>query len=108
MDAVAGVLCILLSWNGPETFRCWPPNDTARYDYAVLDIQTDWPAWLEVTGARFWSHGKFPCPLCMINQEQLCQPHAEGVTIASSMPHELFTHDMYETALRESTKLKVA
>ena len=26
VDAVAGVLCIRLSWNGPETFRCWPPK----------------------------------------------------------------------------------
>ena len=77
-------------------------RDTVRY--AVLDIQTDWPAWLEVTGARFWSHGRFPCPLCMINQEELCQPHAEEVTIAS-MPHELFTHDTYEATLRESTKV---
>ena len=26
VDAVAGVPCIRLSWNGPETFRCWPPK----------------------------------------------------------------------------------
>ena len=77
-------------------------RDTVRY--AVLDIQTDWPAWLEVSGTRFWSHGKYPCPLCMINQEELCEPHAEGVTVAS-MPHKLFTHDMYEASLRESTKV---
>ena len=40
----------------------------------------------------------------MINKEELCEPHAEGVTIAS-MPHKLFTHDMYEASLRESTKV---
>ncbi|CAE6971965.1 unnamed protein product [Symbiodinium sp. CCMP2592] len=90
----------LLEWT--RDLQKLAARDTVRY--AVLDIQTDWPAWLEVVGARFWSHGKFPCPLCMINQEQLCQPHAEGVTVVS-MPYELFTHDTYEVTLREFTKV---
>ena len=70
--------------------------------YAVLDIQSDWPAFLEVSGSRYWSHGT-PCPLCQISQRDLVTDHADRVTL-DSMPHEPYAPEMYDDDVRQFTK----
>ena len=39
--------------------------------YCVLDIQYDWPAYLEIIGGRFWNHNSRPCALCRISQDDM-------------------------------------
>ena len=58
--------------------------------YAVLDIQGDWPAFLQVFGLRYWSHYTHPCPLCRINQAQLQELDLNNTTV-DSMPFEQYT-----------------
>ena len=63
--------------------------------YAVLDIQGDWPAFLQVFGLRYWSHKTHPCPLCRITQDELSEPNLGDITL-DSMPYEAYTSDDYD------------
>ena len=58
---------LLLAW--VEDLKAMESGSKIRV--AVLDIQGDWPAFLQVFGLRYWSHNDHPCPLCRINQTQL-------------------------------------
>ncbi|CAK9051241.1 Uncharacterized protein SCF082_LOCUS28143 [Durusdinium trenchii] len=58
--------------------------------FAVLDIQGDWPAFLQVFGLRYWSHKTHPCPLRTINQEELGRLRLGEMTV-DSMPYPFYT-----------------
>ena len=69
--------------------------------YAVLDIQGDWPAFLQVFGLRYWSHNTHPCPLCRIDQNQLQELTLNHTTV-DSMPFEQYTTSDYLQDLDQS------
>ena len=60
----------------------------------VLDMQCDWPAWLEVSGGRFWSHNSHPCPLCYINQAALTGDDVSETTL-DALPYQPYHHVNY-------------
>ena len=72
--------------------------------YMVLDVQCDWPAWLEVVGSRYWSHGKHPCPLCCVNQEQLSEMSLDNITL-DSMPFQAYQVPDYDADIARFTKV---
>ena len=71
--------------------------------YFVMDIQSDWPAYLEVGGGRYWRHNQHPCPLCLINQEQLYQDDADRITL-DHMPYEPYTFNAYSQDVLRFTR----
>ena len=68
---------------------------------AVLDIQGDWPAFLQVFGLRYWSHNTHPCPLCRINQKEMGELNLNAVTL-DSMPFAEYTTNDYLKDVDES------
>ena len=60
----------------------------------VLDIQCDWPAFLEVSGGRFWSHKTHPCPLCYVTQENLNGDELSQTTL-DACPHAAYDQSGY-------------
>lgn len=67
--------------------------------YAVVDIQGDWPAFLQVFGLRYWSHNLHPCPLCRIDQKQLKELHLDSWTL-DSMPFDSYGTNDYKNDVR--------
>ena len=71
------------------------------YCIAVGDITADWPAWLFMTGFRYWNHAMHPCPKCdvkLINMLRL-----EDLSTHSD-PWNPFTHEEYEALIAANTK----
>ena len=79
---------LLLAWS--DDLQRLQHGDVA---YAVLDIQGDWPAFLQVFGLRYWSHKVHPCPLCRINQNEIQQTCIEAATLDSLPFHAYYTTD---------------
>lgn len=71
---------------------------------AVLDIQGDWPAFLQVFGLRYWSHNVHPCPLCRINQAQIQELNLNDITL-DSMPFANYSTDDYLQDVSQSMKV---
>ena len=71
--------------------------------YAVLDIQGDWPAFLQVFGLRYWSHRVHPCPLCRIDQAHIQQLHIVESTL-DSLPFQAYGTKDYEADLQQAVK----
>ncbi|CAE7583635.1 unnamed protein product [Symbiodinium microadriaticum] len=71
---------------------------------AVLDIQCDWPAYLEITGGRFWNHTDHPCPLCRISQAEMNPETVPGITL-DDLGHELYTVEDYNNDIDKFTKV---
>ena len=71
---------------------------------AVLDITCDWPAYLEITGLRFWNHADHPCCLCRLKLDEL---NADKLTEATldNLPHELYSMTDYWNDIGEYTKV---
>jgi hypothetical protein len=65
----------------------------------VIDIQSDWPAYVEVAGFRTWSHNKYPCCCCNVPKMQLA--NLSGVTIFQG-PWLEYTEDMYRDELQRN------
>lgn len=74
---------------------------------AVLDIQCDWPAYLEITGGRFWNHTDHPCPLCRISQAEMNPETVPGITL-DDLGHELYTVEDYNNDIDKFTKVTKA
>lgn len=72
--------------------------------YAVLDVQGDWPALLQVFGLRYWSHNVHPCPLCRVTQVQFGELHIHDVTL-DSLPFEPYTTNDYTNDMARSIKV---
>ena len=68
--------------------------------FAVLDIQGDWPAFLQVFGLRYWSHKVHPCPLCRVTQEEIGELRLNDITV-DSMPYESYGTNEYNRDLSE-------
>lgn len=71
---------------------------------AILDIQGDWPAFLQVFGLRYWSHKNHPCPLCRINQSEMQALNLADVTL-DTMPFTAYTSSDYLEDIRKNTKV---
>ena len=76
----------------------------SRIRVAVLDIQGDWPAFLQVFGLRYWFHNDHPCPLCRVNQVRLGEDSLNETTL-DSLPFEDYTTDDYNKDVQESVKV---
>ena len=90
---------LLLEW--VEDLKRLEHGDKVRY--AVLDIQGDWPAFLQVFGLRYWNHKTHPCPLCRINQEQLSEANLNETTL-DSLPYDVYTSDDYRRDVNACVK----
>ena len=71
--------------------------------YAVLDVMGDWPAFLQVFGLRYWSHAQHPCPLCRVDQTEMCKFNISGWTV-DSMPFASYGTDDYKADLQNFVK----
>lgn len=71
--------------------------------YAVLDVMGDWPAFLQIFGLRYWSHAQHPCPLCRVNQIEMCKFNISGWTV-DSMPFASYETDDYKADLQNFVK----
>ena len=70
---------------------------------AVGDITADWPAWLMLTGLRYWNHGTHPCPKCdCLLIQMLC---LDDYTTDSD-PFKGFTHEEYEALIASCVVVK--
>ena len=78
-------------------------SNRSGIQYLVLDIQSDWPAWLEVEGGRYWSHASHPCPLCRVRQQELCQDDAHRVSL-DRLPYEPYDMEQYFQDVANFTK----
>lgn len=76
----------------------------SRVRYAVLDIQGDWPAFLQIFGLRYWSHNLHPCPLCRINQDQLQEGNINDITL-DSLPFSYYTTADYDNDVDRMVKV---
>ena len=99
--AVGGAACTPCWKPGCLTSRLW--RLLHWFDTRVLDIQGDWPAFLQVFGLRYWSHNTHPCPLCRIDQNQLQELNLNHTTV-DSMPFEQYTTSDYLQDLDQSVK----
>ena len=72
--------------------------------YAVLDLQGDWPAFLHIFGMRFWGHRVHPCPLCLVNQDQLQEQCSSQVTL-DTLPFKAYTTEDYMNDLSRWVKV---
>ena len=72
--------------------------ETGSIRYAVMDIQGDWPAFLQIFGLRYWSHNLHPCPLCRITQNQLGELRLSDFTL-DSMPFQAYRTEDYHQDL---------
>ena len=70
---------------------------------AVLDIQGDWPAFLQIFGMRYWSHKTHPCPLCRIVQTEIQQLNLDAITL-DSVPYAAYSSDDYLKDVDKSVK----
>eukprot|EP00439_Symbiodinium_sp_Y106_P060893 s2201_g9.t1 len=71
---------------------------------AVMDIQCDWPAYLEVSGARFWNHSIHPCPLCNISQDYMNPDILENITL-DNLGFKLYSDEQYKTDVDSFTRV---
>ena len=71
---------------------------------AVMDIQCDWPAYLEIAGARFWNHSIHPCPLCNMSQDDMNPDILENITL-DNLGFELYSDEQYKTDIDSFTKV---
>ena len=74
-----------------------------KLEVAVIDIQCDWPAFLEVSGGRFWGHRQHPCPLCNMNQASLNADNLQAITL-DNLGFDLYSDDDYAQDIRNFTK----
>ena len=72
--------------------------------FAVMDIQGDWPAFLQIFGLRYWSHNVHPCPLCRVNQMQLKELCVSKVTL-DTLPYEEYSTNDYMHDLKNSVQV---
>ena len=70
---------------------------------AVLDIQDDWPAFLQFFWMRYWSHKTHPCPLCRIIQSEIQQLNLDAITL-DSMPYAAYSSNDYLKDVEQSVK----
>ena len=75
--------------------------------YCVLDIQSDWPAYLEVVGGRFWNHNSHPCALCRISQNDMTPDCVPSITL-DNVGHELYSTEDYNNDIDNFTKVTKA
>ena len=68
-------------------------EQTCPIRYAVIDIQGDWPAFLQVFGLRYWAHKTHPCPLCTVNQAQMQEVDVNNITLDSLMAPDYTTEN---------------
>lgn len=66
------------------------------YHIAVGDITADWPAWLFVSGLRYWNHALHPCPKCDV---KLCDMLSLDHSTTNSDPWNNFETEEYETLI---------
>ncbi|CAL1136592.1 unnamed protein product [Cladocopium goreaui] len=71
---------------------------------AVLDIQGDWPAFLQIFGMRYWSHKTHPCPLCRISQSEIQQLNLDAITL-DSIPYTAYSSNDYLNDVDQSVKV---
>lgn len=87
--------------------RAWVDDlkklETGPVRYAVIDIQGDWPAFLQIFGGRYWSHNTHPCPLCRITQAEIGELRVNDITL-DSMPWEFYTTNDYRLDVIHSTQ----
>ena len=76
----------------------------AAMKYAVMDIQCDWPAYLEISGGRFWNHGTHPCPLCKVSQDDMNPDMLEHTTL-DNLGFELYSDEQYKTDVDSFTEV---
>ena len=67
-------------------------GEALGFHVAVTDITADWPAWLLLTGLRYWNHAKHPCPKC--DATLLGMLSLDNYTNDSD-PFNEFTHEQY-------------
>ena len=72
------------------------------YKIAVGDITADWPAWLFITGLRYWNHAIHPCPKCDV---KLCDMLALDQSTTNSDPWNNFTCEEYEALISASVRV---
>lgn len=72
--------------------------------WAVLDVQGDWPAFLQVFGLRYWSHKTHPCPLCRIRNAEFNELIVNDLTL-DELPFEPYTTNDYLRDLASAIKV---
>ncbi|CAJ1386233.1 unnamed protein product, partial [Effrenium voratum] len=71
--------------------------------YAVIDIQGDWPAFLQVFGLRYWAHKTHPCPLCRVTLPEMLEIDVDNIT-ADNLLSPLYQTEDYAKDVADSTK----
>ena len=73
------------------------------YSIAVGDITADWPAWLFMTGLRYWMHNTHPCPKCDVKLRDM---FSLDLSTTHSDPFNYFTHEEYKALVAASVKVR--
>ena len=73
------------------------------YHIAVGDITADWPAWLLLTGLRYWMHNTHPCPKCDVKLRDML---SLDKSTTHSDPFNTFTHEEYKATIAASVVVK--
>ena len=68
---------------------------------AVINIEADWEAYIQITGLRTWAHKDHPCPCCFANKDELQNMHVQTL---SDIGHELYTDEAYQNDLQANFK----
>ncbi|CAJ1390676.1 unnamed protein product, partial [Effrenium voratum] len=74
--------------------------------YAVIDIQGDWPAFLQVFGLRYWAHKTHPCPLCRVTLPEMLEIDVDNITV-DNLLSPLYQTEDYAKDVANSTKVLV-
>lgn len=70
---------------------------------AIIEIRTDWPAWCEVIGVRFWRHAKFPCPKCDLPLTRMLTTNYISQLTLSTGPWRKYGQEQYLADVEKST-----
>ena len=79
-----------------EFFRADLSKQREDVRMPILDYKADWPALVEVTGLRTWSHNLHCCPCCLARKRDL-----DKLAGFSSMtcPFPLYDNGLYAATL---------
>ena len=93
--------------DGVRFIRCWNFRADLSMEHPdlrlpIIDIKADWPAFVELTGLRTWSHSLHCCPCCMVTKKELTEL---GGFTQNTCKHEPFDQHLYAATVEANFRV---